>query len=149
MPARTNALQDRLACVEIVAEPLGGAQRNRQATIDAVRQQMKNGLGIAEADIVDVPALFEKDSGGRGVAHMPNMVNALVLGSHFITSDPFGPVDGGVDQFKAPIVSALTAIGMVVDFVDDWYPYHQWLGEVHCGTNAIRTPPAESWWEVE
>jgi protein-arginine deiminase len=118
-----------------------------QADIDGVRQEMKNGLGIAEEDIIDIPALFWKAGGGnRAVAHMPNMVNALVLGDHFITSDPFGPVDGTVDRFKQPVVQALTAIGLTVDFVDNWYPYHEWWGEVHCGTNAVRTPPAAPWW---
>jgi hypothetical protein len=24
--------------------------------------------------------------------------------------------------------------------VDNFYPYHRWGGEVHCGTNATRRP---------
>jgi len=29
-----------------------------------------------------------------------------------------------------------------------WYAYHEQLGEVHCGTNARRRPPADiHWWE--
>ena len=32
-------------------------------------------------------------------------------------------------------------------FVDNWSVYHMSLGEVHCGSNATRTPEA-NWWEV-
>ncbi|MBI4880327.1 MAG: hypothetical protein HY812_11815 [Planctomycetes bacterium] len=120
-----------------------------QPVIDGVRGQLKTGLGVAEADIIDVPALFSDYSGGKAVAYMPNIVNSLVLGTHFISADPFGPVDGGVDKFKEPVVAILSAIGMTAVFVDDWYPYHQWLGEVHCGTNAVRAAPATPWWTVE
>ena len=32
-------------------------------------------------------------------------------------------------------------------FVDDWYTYHLSMGEVHCGTNVLRTPdPDAQWW---
>lgn len=121
-----------------------------QPTIDGVRQQMKTGLGIAETDIIDIPALFWKGGGGnRAIAHMPNMVNSLVVGGHFIAPDPFGPVDGSVDKFKEPADAALGAIGLTVDYVDNWYPYHEWWGEVHCGTNAVRTPPETLWWSLD
>ncbi len=119
-----------------------------QPVIDAVRVQMKTGLGIAEADIIDIPALFSNYSGGKAVAYMPNMVNSMVLGNHFLSADPFGPVDGGVDKFKEPVIQALGAIGMSIAWLDDW-TYHEGLGEVHCGTNATRTPPATPWWTVE
>jgi len=123
--------------------------QNLQATIDGVRQEMKAGCGIAETDIIDVPSLFWKTGGaGQAVAHMPNMVNALVLRDRVVTSDPYGPMDGGVDKFAEPLVQALAAIGLPVELVDDWYPYHSWAGEVHCGTNAVRTPAAGDWWEV-
>ncbi len=123
--------------------------QNLQATIDAVRQQMKTGCGIAEQDIIDVPSLFWKYGGtNQALAHMPNMVNSLIAGTRVIAADPFGPVDGSVDKFKEPFVQEMNAIGLQVDFVDDWYPYHEWWGEVHCGTNATRTPAAGDWWAV-
>lgn len=126
-----------------------GYNQNLQATIDAVRQQMKTGCGIAEADIVDVPSLFWKSGGSsQAVAHMPNMVNSLILSGRVVSADPYGPVDGGVDKFKEPFEQEMNAIGLQVDFVDDWYPYHEWAGEVHCGTNAVRTPAAPDWWDV-
>ncbi len=34
-------------------------------------------------------------------------------------------------------------------FLDNWETYHLMWGEVHCGTNILRTPSALNWWEVE
>ena len=31
----------------------------------------------------------------------------------------------------------------------DFRSYHLNLGEVHCGTNTRRTPPAQNWWDQE
>lgn len=119
-----------------------------QASIDAVRQQIKQGFGLEDADIVEAPALFWKlGSGPRAVAHMPNMVNSLVVGTHVIAANPFGPVIGGVDAFQQPLRDVLEPLGLTVDFVDNWSPYHLGLGEVHCGTNAVRTPLATPWWQ--
>ncbi|MFB0864187.1 protein-arginine deiminase family protein [Paenibacillus oleatilyticus] len=28
----------------------------------------------------------------------------------------------------------------MVKLIDDWYSYHEMLGEVHCGTNVCRKP---------
>ena len=120
-----------------------------QARIDAVTQQMINGLGLSSQDVLEIPSLFEPyGSQSRAVGLMPNLVNSLVVGDRLIAADPFGPVDNGVDVFRQALVRAVKPLGMQVDFVDNWYPYHQWLGEVHCGTNAVRTPPATPWWSV-
>jgi protein-arginine deiminase len=32
-------------------------------------------------------------------------------------------------------------------YVDDFEVYHLGLGEVHCGTNTLRTP-TDGWWET-
>ncbi len=37
--------------------------------------------------------------------------------------------------------------GLELLFTDNWDAYHVNLGEIHCGTNIIRTPWA-NWWEV-
>ncbi len=37
--------------------------------------------------------------------------------------------------------------GLEYHFVDDWDVYHMGLGEVHCGTNAVRSLDA-GWWET-
>jgi len=120
-----------------------------QTRIDLVRQQMISALTIAPADVIEVPALFSPyNAAQQAVGLMPNMVNSLVVGDRLISANPFGPVDGGVDQFAQPLVQALAPLGLQVDFVDNWYPYHEWLGEVHCGTNAVRIPSDTLWWTV-
>jgi len=39
---------------------------------------------------------------------------------------------------------------LVPHFLDNWSDYHLMWGEVHCGTNILRTPRSDlTWWEVE
>jgi len=57
-----------------------------------------------------------------------------------------------VDVLETYMLTVLGNLGNTVHFIDDWF-YHTQEGEVHCGTNAKRTPPAEAalaekWWEV-
>ncbi len=54
-----------------------------------------------------------------------------------------------VDLFEAYIQVRLEALGLTVHFVDSWY-YHIRLGEIHCGTNALRQMPETSvkWWTI-
>jgi hypothetical protein len=48
----------------------------------------------------------------------------------------------------------LDDIGLTVHWIDDWDTYHRQAGEIHCGTNVVRTPaeaaPSYSgpqWWD--
>jgi protein-arginine deiminase len=43
---------------------------------------------------------------------------------------------------------ALGALGITVHWVEDWDYYHAAMGEVHCGSNAMRQIPQVKWWEV-
>lgn len=58
-----------------------------------------------------------------------------------------------VDVLEVYMRSVFEAEGNVVHFIDDWYNYHQMSGEVHCGTNVVRTPPeldrsfTARWWD--
>ena len=101
-----------------------------------------------EEDVITIPTLFEPDEtwGQYAVALVPNMVNSLVLGKLFISADPHGPVINGVDPFKQALIDKLEPYSQVVVFVDNWYPYHKWSGEIHCGTNARRLPTNLEWW---
>lgn len=38
-------------------------------------------------------------------------------------------------------------LGLTLHFLDDWCEYHVQLGEVHCGTNTLRTTTSARWWE--
>jgi protein-arginine deiminase len=79
------------------------------------------------------------------------MVNHLVISSASIVPKPYGPVIDEIDDecaFERAFRTALPE--RKVYFIDDWYSYHQMLGEVHCGTNARRTPFANvRWWEYK
>ena len=102
------------------------------------------GLGIAEADIIEIPVLFNESSdrfAGRCDAWTPNMVNSLLVGNTFIVPDPHGPLVDGKDVLLEAVKDRLEPIGCRVVAIDDFYPYHRWGGEVHCGTNATRKPP--------
>jgi protein-arginine deiminase len=99
-----------------------------------------------------VPVLFENYFGlGYCAAYTPNMVNLLTLRNyHLVIPMPFGPVDGGVDEFEYYMFDQLYWFGLTLNFIDDWECYHLWLGEVHCGTNARRLPSTtHRWWHQQ
>jgi hypothetical protein len=51
-----------------------------------------------------------------------------------------------VDLVECFIATILAHLGQSIHFVDDW-EYHNDLGELHCGTNVIRSPPNTDWWD--
>jgi Protein-arginine deiminase (PAD) len=54
-----------------------------------------------------------------------------------------------VDLFEVAIALAAKSLGVEWRFVDSW-SYHITSGEIHCGTNALRTPSfagVTPWWE--
>ena len=119
-------------------------QAECQAALDIVRDQLAAGLGAGDDRFVPVPLAFESLD-GSAVALFPDMVNHIVAGEWSIVPDPFGPVVEGVDLLKAAYRGL--APHRRLAFVDDWDTYHVNLGEVHCGTNVLRTPdPDAKWW---
>jgi len=125
-------------------QTLTSVQEFAQKKIDGVRRALMEGLGIAEADIIEIPVLFNKSTdrfAGRCDAWTPNMVNSLLVGNAFIVPDPHGPLVDGKDVLLEAVKNRLEPIGCRVVAIDDFYPYHRWGGEVHCGTNATRKPP--------
>lgn len=56
-----------------------------------------------------------------------------------------------IDVVEAYMRSLLEPHGLTLHFIDDFHAYHARMGEVHCGTNARRTPPElnrpERWWQ--
>jgi len=125
-------------------QTLRSVQEFAQKKIDGVRRALTEGLGIAEADIIEIPVLFNESSdrfAGRCDAWTPNMVNSLLVDDTFIVPDPHGPLVDGKDVLLEAVKDRLEPIGCKVVAVDNFYPYHRWGGEVHCGTNATRKPP--------
>jgi protein-arginine deiminase len=86
----------------------------------------------------------------------PGSVNLITLPSnngtiYLALPDPEGPDIGGVDQFQLDINNQLapydnTTNPYSITYVDVFYSYHTLLGEAHCGSNTVRTPPNDDWW---
>ncbi|MEZ4385661.1 MAG: protein-arginine deiminase family protein [Nannocystaceae bacterium] len=126
--------------------------------IDPVREQLMAELDLDEADVLRIPAIFERIWGcsykdSNAVAAMiPGMLNLTVVnfageGLRIFVSDPFLRSDAG-DQSGDPLIANFKAAlppDYEIHFVDDWYTYHVAIGEVHCGTNVARSPVGE-WW---
>jgi hypothetical protein len=114
---------------------------------------LKRELGLTNADILRVPALFEPaDEYWQAAALFPGTVNLLVANdpagqTHLFMPDPFMRThdwDTGSDPFIRWFEDNLPA-SLGLHFVDNWFVYHLGLGEVHCGTNTQRAP-IEDWW---
>ncbi|MBM4386401.1 MAG: protein-arginine deiminase, partial [Deltaproteobacteria bacterium] len=141
--------EDEISVSAFLASPLAGPNEEVQNRVDNTREQLKNELGLSEDDIVDIPCLFKKEGtyDKYAIALMPNMINSLIIGQHVIAPDPYGPIIGGKDRFKEALKERLEPLGQTVHFIDDWYPYHTWLGEIHCATNSKRLPDDAAWWK--
>ena len=117
-----------------------------QKNIDINRSILVGELGLQDSDIIEAPVLF-KESRGRAFAFFPDMVNHLVLEGYSLVPKPHGPVIDGEDRFEKMMRDALPSSRTVI-FIEDWYAYHEALGEVHCGTNTRRQPfRNKSWWD--
>jgi protein-arginine deiminase len=139
-----------ISVAEVLADP-DLAQHNQrfQEYIHWNRAILKRELGLAEADIIDLPALFRATEDGRAKSFFPNMVNMLVLQQHLAIPKPYGPQVNDQCQFEAYVRGVLEPLGLVCYFIDDWETYFTDGGEIHCGTNSSRQPPAQKWWEIE
>ncbi|XP_058016975.1 protein-arginine deiminase type-2 [Ahaetulla prasina] len=119
-----------------------------QRCIDWNRDILKKELGLREKDIIDLPALFKMDKGGKAIAYFPNMVNMIVLSRNLGVPKPFGPIIEGECCLEQHVSSLLEPLGLACSFIDDISSYHKRLGEVHCGTNVQRKPFAFKWWNM-
>jgi protein-arginine deiminase len=123
-----------------------------QPAIDDVKCVMMARFGLVEADFIEIPVLFDRwfaDGDFRAEALLPDMVNLVVANAQLIVPEPF------LDLFKDDFETKLGAIGYqpstaanpTIHFIDDYIWYHKAIGEVHCGTNSLRTIPlAPPWW---
>jgi protein-arginine deiminase len=126
-----------------------------QQRMDQIRSLYKTSLGLTDAEIIDVPVLFEDVGSEEAAAYNPGVANMLVLPDssgtiHLVIPDPEGP-HNPTDAWADATKSVLEAFGtpsqpIKFTFTDIFNAYHKNLGEAHCGTNTIRTPPSEEWW---
>jgi protein-arginine deiminase len=123
-----------------------------QKKLDNITKGLVKDFGLDKSvDIIKIPVLFveSEDLPGFADAYTPDMVNMLVVGNNCVIPNPFGPVDGDVDQFKKDVIDKLEPLGLNLHFINDWYTYHKANGEVHCGTNAKRKISPQKWWELQ
>ena len=123
--------------------------------LDPMLDLFRAELGLTDDDILYMPSLFE-DIGCGQAAVIPGMVNLIVTNRgdqvDVFLADPFtrnsdDPRVGQEEDAFINHVEDMVPAGTDLHFVDNWAVYHIGIGEVHCGTNMIRTPEA-NWWEV-
>lgn len=118
---------------------------------------LKRETGVTDAEIVKIPAMFERFAGfpGQGepsdgapklAAYYPGAINGVVLAPHtYLAPKQWGPVVDGKDILAEAVTKAYAKAGMRVRYLDDWRTHHVFGGEVHCGTNTIRAA-GTAWW---
>nr|XP_036580102.1 arginine deiminase type-3 [Colletotrichum truncatum]KAF6787934.1 arginine deiminase type-3 [Colletotrichum truncatum] len=131
-----------------------------QKHLDANLETLLAEIPIAREHVIRVPVLF-KDLNIDGLpshtdvvmkdewlvaSFSPAAINGIVLGKHYLSPKPWGPVVNGVDVFETAIKEAYGRAGMTVSFVDDFLSHHVGLGEIHCGSNTFRETDVK-WWE--
>jgi protein-arginine deiminase len=121
-----------------------------QAILDTLRGRLKMSFGLKESDFVRIPVLWDaypvSPTEARAVAYTAGAVNCIVVRPNVIVAKQHGPEQAAQDLFELDITNKLAALGLTAYFVEDWSSYHVNLGEVHCGSNVLRTPPATKWW---
>jgi protein-arginine deiminase len=127
-----------------------------QLRMDAIRSYYMTQLGLADSEIIDLPVLFE-DAGSGAAAYNPGVVNMIPTAggtTRLVIPDPEGPDFGmpAVDAWQAEVNTRIQALytaanPVVITYADVFFSYHTLLGEAHCGTNTVRTPPAQDWWD--
>jgi protein-arginine deiminase len=132
-------------------------ERLQTDVLDPILDKLKEELALDDEDILLFPSIFEESSGCRGngnmVALIPGTVNLIVAWKDQDTAqlfmpDPFLRASSSSQSDDPFIAAARKLLPSTVEtyFLDDWQDYHQGRGEVHCGSNVVRTPSGP-WWK--
>ena len=117
-----------------------------QAHIDMMRETLQAEAGLTDAEVIEIPFLMWEIENGQGAAYMPGTVNLLLFGRNVVMARPHAAVIGGADFMETHLTDLMRAEGITVHFAEQWDILHTALGEVHCGTDALRRIPAQSVW---
>ncbi|KAJ4244059.1 hypothetical protein NW762_014672 [Fusarium torreyae] len=138
-----------------------------QTWIDHNLDILLSEIPLDREDVIHVPALYRDQSGyGPWIrpdgldyywppvwkdeyqlgAFIPSPINGIVIGQHYLSPNPFGPIINGVDVIAQAVEETYARAGMNVTFVDDYYSHHLRGGEIHCGSNTLRQTDME-WWQ--
>lgn len=123
-----------------------------QARVDSVRVKMMEELDLVDADILEVPVLYERyffDGYDFAAAYNPGIQNFVTARDTLFIPDPEGPEENGADVWETLTRSALEPLGVTVHFVDVFESYHEAMGEAHCGTEINHAPYERAWWDAE
>lgn len=127
--------------------------------LDPMEALFREELNLSDDDIVYMPSTFERVPGCGDAALIPGMVNLIVTNRgdrhDVFLADPYTRQDYDLDDPDAsqgddPFIAWIEdnfPEELDFHFVDNWSTYHMALGEVHCGTNMMRTP-ASNWWQT-
>lgn len=77
----------------------------------------------------------------------PAAANMVVLpeAKVLLIAKQHGPIINGVDIIERQLTSVVSALGYTPHYVDDFLSYHLGEGDVHCGTNTLRSLRTQ-WW---
>lgn len=125
--------------------------------LDPILQTFKDELALQDEEIILLPSVFHEEYYGQGVcggvALVPGAINMLVVNdedgaSHAIMADPFfrESVSSQTGDVFIDAYDRVMPESLQTHYVDDFQVYHLGLGEVHCGTNSLRTP-TDGWWD--
>lgn len=139
--------------VVTVEEVLADADLSALNLTDAVGQIAAGTAALQAAaggglTFLKVPVIFVGQRAGfatarSGLAFTPDLANGQLAAGRFYLPRQFGPRNAaGEDLFE----KAARAVLPTAQFVDDWDPYHRLMGEVHCGSSAVRGPLPVEWW---
>lgn len=103
-----------------------------------LKQFIRTTVNAPDRDFAEVawPSLYEGRGGARPTgccAFLPGVVNLTVVRNHLLVPACHIP------SFDRVIEARFRAQGNTVHFIDD-EPYHDSMGEIHCGTNVLRDP---------
>jgi len=120
-----------------------------QRSIDWNRNRLTSEMGLTAGEILEVPMLYQPTRDGAASVH-PNPVNMQVANGHLAIPKPFGPRPGGACVFEQVIESIYHPLGLTTHFIDTYDGYFLLSGEIHCGTNVVRSPfETQGWWCFE
>jgi protein-arginine deiminase len=128
------------AANEVLKSGYDADQQRIQGYLDESVATLKRELGIGDADIVPLPLYFE-GSGQDFGSRWSDPVNSIFVNGTFIIGQTDTPA-----AIKTSIETKLSALGIDVAWVDD-ANYQSGGGNVHCGSNAAKTPPCANFAE--
>ncbi|NUQ62491.1 MAG: hypothetical protein HUU20_08380 [Pirellulales bacterium] len=112
----------------------------------SIKGILKSELGLAETDILEVPAVFFNDAGPAfesrwgARAIIPCAANSCPLGRTLLVADMLLPA------FRDRVEADLQSYRLVPAWLDDW-ALHVPYGGVHCNSSVRREAFTHRWWE--